>query len=195
MSPATSLPSYARVTQALREIDAPLDAAELHGFLCGLSCSVPQLDETQWLERALPGEPAAILPTAREVFAELWQATRQSLGDENLAFRLLLPDEDTELADRVEALGHWSQGFLLGLNEGGLKDLTRLPGDLPEIAKDLAEIAGAESFELVDEEEDETAYAELVEYVRVGVLLFCEELRQPGDKPAPTGAPPGTALH
>ena len=143
MSTSSSLPAYARVTQALREIDAPLDAAELHGFLCGLLCTVPQLDEKQWLEKALPGEPDSILPTAREVF----------------------------------------------------DDLTSLSGDLPEIAADLVEIAGAEGFELVDEEEDETAYTELVEYVRVGVQLFCEELHTPSGESGPAGAPPGTSLH
>ncbi len=195
MSTSSSLPAYARVTQALREIDAPLDAAELHGFLCGLLCTVPQLDEKQWLEKALPGEPDSILPTAREVFDELWAATRQALRDGDFSFRLLLPEEDVELPDRVEALGHWSQGFLLGLNEGGLKDLTSLSGDLPEIAADLVEIAGAEGFELVDEEEDETAYTELVEYVRVGVQLFCEELHTPSGESGPAGAPPGTSLH
>jgi len=195
MSTSISLPTYARVTQALREIDAPLDAAELHGFLCGLLCSVPQLDETQWLEKTLPGEPAALLPTAREVFDELWAATRQALRDGDFSFRLLLPGDDVDLPDRVEALGHWSQGFLLGLNEGGLKDLTALSGELAEIARDLVEIAGAEGFELVDEEEDETAYTELVEYVRVGVQLFCEELHGPPGESGQPGAPPGTSLH
>ena len=90
----------------------------------------------------------------------------------------MLPDDDDSLTQRVNAIGDWSQGYLIGLSLGGITDFAPLPDDAREIAKDLLEISRAgTSYDLEGNEEDENAYAELVEYLRVGVLLINEELQ------------------
>jgi uncharacterized protein YgfB (UPF0149 family) len=55
-------------------------------------------------------------------------------------------------------------------------------------------ISQAESYELADEEEDEAAYTELMEYVRISAQLFCEELRVQSTSSPPT-TPTGGQLH
>ena len=72
--------------------------------------------------------------------------------------------------------------------------LAVLPGDLPEILDDFLGISQAESYELADEEEDEAAYTELMEYVRISAQLFCEELRVQSTSSPPT-TPTGGQLH
>jgi len=58
-----------------------------------------------------------------------------------------------------------------------------LPADVREILRDLVEISKV-AFEAAEAgEEEERAYAEIVEYVRVGVLLINEEMH-------PVKAPP-----
>ena len=52
----------------------------------------------------------------------------------------------------------------------------RLPGEVGEIVRDFVEITRAGVDARQDEESNESAYAELVEFVRVGVQLLFEEL-------------------
>lgn len=117
------------------------------------------------------------------VLEGLYDETQRQLNDTSLDFHPLLPDDDTDIEERIRALSDWCQGFLFGLSEGGLKELDKLPGDCAEVIQDLVEIGSAEGYELEGSEEDETSYAELLEYVRTGVLLVNEEMN-------PTQAPP-----
>ena len=59
-----------------------------------------------------------------------------------------------------------------------MADPDGLPGELPEIVKDLVEISRAESYERDDESQDEKDYMELVEFVRVAIQLFVDEMQQ-----------------
>ncbi len=67
-------------------------------------------------------------------------------------------------------------GFLYGLGSGSIQDLSKLPGEVGEVVKDFDEITrvGVDAGDA--EESNEAAYAELVEFVRVGVQLVFEEL-------------------
>jgi len=189
------LPEHAQLSQVLQQQQAGADAAEFHGQLCGLLAVDSQLSLTDWLATVLPGVVVASLPTnVQTVFQALLENSRNGLRDESFGFQLVLPDDDTDLAVRVEALGHWCQGFLLGVSSAGISDPKVLPGDLPEILDDFLGISQAESYELADEEEDEAAYTELMEYVRISAQLFCEELRVQSTSSPPT-KPTGGQLH
>ncbi|HKK06763.1 MAG TPA: UPF0149 family protein [Gammaproteobacteria bacterium] len=186
------VPDYDEVGAALREGGSYAEAAECQGHLCGVLCVRGTVDRTDWLANTLPDLAASESSAggAAAVVAGLYDYTRQGLVDPTLDFQLVLPDDGTGIAERTHALGEWCQGFLGGLAESGLRDFDGLPGELPEITHDLVEIAQAGRFEVQGDEEDEAAYAELVEYVRMAVLLMLEELQ-------PNKTPPGgeTALH
>ena len=83
-------------------------------------------------------------------------------------FDLLIPAEDCPIEERTHALTAWCTGFLYGLGSNGAADPQRLPGDLGEIVRDLTEItrAGVDASDSL--EANESALAELVEFVRVG---------------------------
>jgi uncharacterized protein YgfB (UPF0149 family) len=66
-----------------------------------------------------------------------------------------------------------------------------LPGEAGEIVRDFAEITRAGVDARQGEESNESAYAELVEFVRVGVQLLFEDLAAARRLPAPSAA----ALH
>jgi uncharacterized protein YgfB (UPF0149 family) len=187
------LPDYDHINDALQGLSSQFDAAEFHGQLCGLLCTHDRLQLPDWLALSLPEhDTAALSAVNHELFQALLGYSQAGLTSEDFGFQLLLPDDTVGLGARVDALGNWCQGFLLGISHAGVSDIQTLPGELPEIVKDFLNISQAESFELADEEEDEAAYTELVEYVRVGVQLFHEEMR--GQQNVET-APPGTHLH
>ena len=176
---------YDEINDALKRMSVEQDAAEVHGALCGLFCTVNGLDAPFWLNNTLTNTPEedaytvdALASESRTLLTQLFNGTEQQLSGEGFDFQLFLPDDNSGLYSRVEALSNWCQGFLFGLSQGGLTDPDGLPGELPEIVKDLVEISRAESYELDDEAQDEKDFMELVEFVRVAVQLFVGEMQQ-----------------
>jgi yecA family protein len=183
----TASPDHDTLQRALDALDTEITASEVHGTLCGLLCANTGAGPELWQQQLWPHAAEAFSDTGA-VLRAVHEAARQALNDPDCDFQLLLPGDDERLDTRVNALGEWCQGFLAGLAIAGVKDFHHLPPDAREVAEDLLEIARAgTSYELAGSEEDERAYAELLEYLRVGVLLINEELR-----PREEDAPPDT---
>jgi len=178
------MPDYDTVDAALARAGADTDASEGHGTLCGMLSVNNAISAEDWFREVLPDpEPGDVLVgEARRALVEVFGETRMQLHDTGLAFNLLLPGDEETLERRVEALGLWCQGYLYGMAVCGVREGGDLPEDTAELVKDFAEIAGT-GFDVEADETNETAYSEIVEYVRVGVLLVNEELQ-------PIKAPP-----
>ncbi len=176
---------YDAVEAALSNLKQELDPAEFHGTLCGLLCGLGPMEEAAWLGKTLPEVDRANLLTQEpvKVLRTVYDITLEQLNDPECEFELLLLDDDFALIDRVEALGNWCQGFLLGLSASGRNDLQNCSPEASEFVEDLVEISRAGRYALEDDQDDENAYMELVEYLRVGILLLNEELN-------PMRAPP-----
>lgn len=158
----------------------------MQGTLCGLLCASADIGNDVWFSTlGLNIDPSNLLHIeAESAFSQLRTVSLKQLNDSLCGFHLLLPDESEDVELQVQALGDWCQGFLVGLSAGGIQDFTRQPEDVAEILKDFSEIARAGTcYDLDGSEEDEGSYQQLVEYVRVGVLLINEELH-------PIKAPP-----
>jgi uncharacterized protein YgfB (UPF0149 family) len=180
-----------RIATALDQLDSAFSPAECHGTLVGLLSASGTADPSAWLAHIAPAATTGdlIAKEAQQVLMELYGETVHQMNDPGLGFEPLLLPDDEPLGERVEALGEWCQGYLMGLSEGGLKDVDKLPGDAGEVVRDMVNLSRAGSYSVSESDEDESAYTELVEYVRTGVLLLNEELN-------PTKAPPrGDTLH
>lgn len=182
-------PDIPQLEGLLFEVDAMLGATESHGALCGMLCAQGATEVGQWLLEVL-GErehSSETLRQASKLLLQLHQVTVERMNDSNIEFELMLPDDDELLEARVEALGIWCQGFVFGLAAGGVSEATELPEDSKELIKDIVEISRAGY--VVDDEadlngsvedendDDEIAFMEVSEYVRVGILLIYEELQ------------------
>lgn len=172
-------PDYDVVNDALQRSECEQDAAEQHGQLCAVLSLIESITLEQWLGIALPkGETGdALLAETRSILAEIYEQTVQAIDAEDFDFQLLLPDDDAELSQRLRAISHWCQGFLMGITHAGITDIDKLSVNLPEIVRDFVEISRAESFEINDSEEDEASYVEISEFVRMGTLLFRVEFK------------------
>jgi hypothetical protein len=176
---------YYEVGDALARAQTAVDAADCHGLLAGLVCAAGFADPRVWMAQLFADfDPRDVLQVeASKQVQALYEDTLARLNSTDLDFELLLPDDDDALRERAASLGSWCSGFLSGLGLGGVSDPSQLPEDVGELFDDLAQIARVD-FELGDAgEEEQTAFAEVVEYVRVGVLLINEELQ-------PSNAPP-----
>ena len=178
-----TFPEVARVLQTLQSSVA---AAESHGCLCGALCTTQQYPVESWLDELVPDageDPADDRATLRLLFADTVRALR---GDE-MEFQLLLPDDDDPLVERASALSQWCQGFLYGFGTGRPVPRDELTGEVEEVLRDLTHISQASVETGADAEEEEQAYAEIVEYVRAGVQLIHDELLEV--RAAGAGAP------
>jgi len=167
---------FARLDESLREVHADTGAAEAHGIMCGVLCAgaAPRED---WMRQILHAGRRGEWDTGdgRHLLLAVYEETRRQLLSPGFEFHPLWPDDDEPLEERSAALGTWCGGFLSGLGLAGLGNLGELPCDSRDVIADLSKFSTIRGSDGADESE-ETAYAELVEYVRVGVMLVREEL-------------------
>jgi hypothetical protein len=168
----TDTVAYDDVAQALATAGSTVHASEAHGCLCGALCVRKAYGLQEWLDE--------IVPDAEQVKEGPLQALRDQstavLAGGELEFQPLLPDDAQPLEPRVEALGLWCQGFLYGFGAAGTVGRARLPGDVAEILADFTQISQAGAVGSAGAEVEEQAYADLVEFLRVGVQLVYDEL-------------------
>jgi uncharacterized protein YgfB (UPF0149 family) len=169
-----SQPDYSHIQQLLAQERSLADAAEAHGTLSGSLCAASGYRFEDWMREILP-EGQAAAATAQPL-RTLFDATADALLQPDMEFELLLPEDAEPIDVRTAALAQWCQGFLYGLGAGAIGDPRELSGDAGEIVRDFAEITRAGVDAQQGEESNENAYAELVEFVRVGVQLLFEEL-------------------
>jgi len=178
-------PDYTQIQQLLEKERSLADAAEAHGTLAGSLCAANDYRFEDWLKEILPEGSASAGATA--TLRQLYAATQGALLEPDMEFELLLPPDSEPIDTRTAALAEWCQGFLYGLGAGTIPDASELPGDVGEIVRDLIEISRAGVDAQDDDESNESAYVELVEFVRVGVQLLFEELasvRRPAEASA-----------
>ena len=169
-------PDFDQLDLTLRALKADIDAADFHGSLCGFLSAGGQGLEHFLRAVSLENMDAAD-EQARAVIGELFRASDEQMDDDSFGFSPLLPELDRSISERTEALLQWCQGFVGGLGLGGFSDEKRLSEDGREVLRDLIEISRTPVSHDEDEEEDEAALAELIEFVRVGALLLREDMR------------------
>jgi hypothetical protein len=182
--------SYADIQRVLTQSHALADAAEAHGTLSGALCAAVTYHLDDWLAEILPEGRAE--PAAAAWLRALFDSTSSALGDDQMGFHPLLPDDEDALPARAEALGEWCRGFLYGLGSGPVNDLQGLGDEADEILRDFTAITQVAIDPEDSDEHNEEAYAELVEFVRVGVQLIFDRLEPVRVPPPPAD---GSALH
>lgn len=175
--------TFPEIARVLEGLSSSVPAAESHGCLCGALCTASHYPIERWLDEIVPEDDALDAAAGEEREPQqplrlLFADTLQALRGDAMELELLLPDDDTSLESRAVALSQWCQGFLYGFGtgEGAGTGKREWPANVDEILRDLTHI-GRATVELGEgSEEEEEAYAEVVEYVRVGVQLIHDEL-------------------
>jgi len=167
--------------EALRRCGSNWDAAQAHGLLTGRLAVAGVPAGPEWSSQVLEGtdESNALRQECLKMLDTLYQGTYWHLSERLSEFMPLLPDDDDEAANRTNAMAHWCEGFLHGLvSSGHVKELKdRLAAEpLSDIIRDMLHITRASIDEESDDEANEAAYAEIVEYIRVAAQLAYEEL-------------------
>ena len=185
-----------QIETVLQNLDADIGPSELHGTLCGLLCATSNTQADNWFVSLVPEIDSNNLlqKEAKQTLMLLYEETQQHLNDPTCDFQLLIPGDYAELATRTISLGDWCQGFIMGFMMSGIKDFRKLPENSAVVAQDIVEIAkiGSE-YNSDNTEDDAEALEELIEFVRVGVMLINEELHP--TRAAPIVVPDSENIH
>ena len=170
---------YYDVADALQGASASVNAADCHGLLTGLICAAGFAEQKLWVAEVFDAynPKDASQAQALRVLQSLSEATLTGLNSADLDFQPLLPDDEESLRERTEALADWCSGFLSGLGMGGLARQDELPEEVAELVQDLTQISRVD-FDIENpDEQEQSAFFEVLEYVRVGVLFIHDELQ------------------
>ncbi len=186
-----SFDDLANLLAPLGTLNSP---SELHGLLCGKLAGGAHLSEINWLLDAVEFLDFIAAPdeSVRIALSKLYHNTNSQLQGE-FGLKLMLPDDDSLLGERVRALGEWCHGFLSGFGSVDHQGQREIGEESAEMLQDIANIVQIQ----VDEEEDpgaEADYMEVTEYVRVvASSLYLEFAAK--ELASPTSAPVSDTLH
>ena len=142
-------------------------------MLCGRICSGEEVDVAGWIGEVIGNGTGGDLRRCEQVLQAVSEETLAQLSSPEFGFHPFLPHDDSPLELRCSELARWCQGFLYGLGASGRLDTRGLNADVREVISDLSAFTALESGE--ESEDFERDYCELVEYLRVGVMLINEE--------------------
>jgi uncharacterized protein YgfB (UPF0149 family) len=179
----TKLPDFEHTLALAQGNLESAELAECHGIACGLLCRLPDASLDTFIGLLdmleLVKTPGSGL---KMVLEELLNASKAQLSDEDMSFSLWLPGDNEILEERTMALSQWCSGFLAGIGSSGDDTLKAMSDEANEALKDLQQISTADVTDTTQSEEDETAYAEIIEYIRVVILMIREDLRGPEEQ-------------
>jgi len=182
---------FDELANSLLEQGEMLSPAELHGCLCGLlgggfrggeGALLSELEQT--LDVTLHGSIAEAVATLRSRAIE-------SIGEGSFDFQPLLPEDELELSQRIEAMAQWCRGFLSGYAQARVKSEGQGDAVLPDSAEALRDFAAIAQAASDEEEQDsnaaEEAYYELLEYLQVAAMNVMLDAGVGGDPPVALG--------
>ena len=166
---------YLALETALQRIGSLYSPAQAHGEMFGLVCG-GQTGLKSWVTQSLTDQSTKfeLDEQDRLFFEDLMAFVLDDLQAGDLGFELMLPDDEQALQLRVEALAVWCQGFVFGFGISYPLQGNRTASlTVQESLQDITAIgqAGYDS----DGEDEESAYVDLVEYVRAAVQCVYDE--------------------
>jgi len=166
---------FIELSELLSRVQARTSASECHGFLCGQVCVSGMPDEELWQEFLdVRSEDEDLVFESYAHIHSLIEEITDYMYSPELDFQLFLPDAESPLEVRVNALADWCHGFLNGFGLGAGFRRDAFSEECREVLTDYAKICQVGLDEQTDEE-DEWALEDLAEYVRVSaVMIFAE---------------------
>ena len=163
--------------------------SELHGLLCGQLAVGIRFNKDAWLAAV---SEHLDMPTIEDEedqteLVNWYTDTLAQLEGFDFSFTLLLPEDDDLLSERVQSLSHWCAGFLSGFGLGYDRKTQKINEDITEAMEHLAQISqvSVADWEAEDDDEDEEQnYTDVMEYVRVVVMMVFGEYNQQAEATA-----------
>ncbi len=175
---------YSEIDLLRRKANVAIDISEYHGTISAyLCCDAFQEDDLLPKEVNFDGGSVSVqIIEFKHALYELISETINSFNDTEMSFYPFLPPDSEELSIRAHSLSIWCQGFIdaLGMfiSERRLTINQSYQTFIGEIIEDFSQISTLNKTAVENGNEEELAYFEVVEFVRVGTQLVYEELKR-----------------
>lgn len=146
--------------QGIEEISSP---SELHGLLTGIVCVTEAPTREEWSQILTTLNVPELSEDALALLTEEAEDVVHALSEDELDYLPMLPDDEHLLQERVQALSDWCAGVVLGF---GLAS-GHVRSDERELIEHLQDVAAVEFEDSDNDEEGESSYEELYEFVRL----------------------------
>lgn len=186
MSDTITMPDFDQLADIYWRLGVMQAPSHLQGYWIGRLAVGDSVEPVQCLSQTALVIDAVEPPNDDEspVLLALYGACQSSLKEE-VNIQLLMPDDEAEISQRIDAVGQWCEGFLAGFAQGG-KDIQHNKGQQAyskEVSEALGDIASISQISLSDEDDDaeqrEQNFVEIIEYLRVAattIYLDCNNL-------------------
>jgi len=182
---------YDLLKQQLNTANASVQAAEAHGFICGVIATDQQIPDDWYQEVFDQSEEGDLLvKDCQASLTQLYKETLEEIEGAGMGMRLLLPADNNPLAERAKAVSQWCQGFLYGVGIKG-DNAQPLSHEAQEALEDMAAFTHIDIEALEDEanndqigSDDEVALIEVTEFLWVAAMLIRESYLDGGFKPS-----------
>ena len=160
-----------------------IDVSEYHGKICAYLCC-DNASAEDLLPEEINADGSSLSSETmklKTVFLSLIAETLEQLNDAEMSFYPLLSPDSKSLTDRTLSLSSWCRGFIDGF--GHVIAQKNISNDhieqdiIGEIIEDFSQISKLSTASVMNEDGEELAYMEVVEYVRVGAQLIFEEMK------------------
>ncbi|MGD2117715.1 MAG: UPF0149 family protein [Chromatiales bacterium] len=168
---------YRQLQRDLDAADASMQAAEVHGVICGLLSvqkDLPQGWLTELFDQA--GEGDLLVAECRQQIQRIHELTAGQMDGPGLGMSLLLPADDQPIQVKARAVADWCQGYLYGVGIAAGDVEKCLNEDGREALQDIAEVTRMDIDALQDIEEEQDALTEITEFLWVAAMLVREHL-------------------
>ena len=169
---------YESFEEKLAGEDCEISASELQGAMAGMISTGLKPDDPHWscnLVAAI-NDNRPFSNSAKEILQKVLLESHNSFAHQDSLAPILLPNEDYPLIDRLESLGLWCQGYLLGFGlQSGQEKIDN--AEIVEAISDISEISQLE-LDSDDSEEAQIALITLVEHIKVAVKVIYLEIVQ-----------------
>lgn len=159
------------------EFGYEVSPSELHGLLSGVVCTGLKIRPDSVVTLVLKHLDAeSCSDRNREAVLAMYEFIEREMFSSDSRYTLFLPDDELDLSQRVRCLAAWCQGFLVGFGTASAtKSVSTFSAETEEALKDIVNIANMSDDSAEDDNANEEAYAELVEYLKIAVLLMSSE--------------------
>lgn len=165
--------NYLQINEFCRKFLPDLSGAELAGMLHGLVGHgfVPEAGRWPQQMSDFLANGEVLGQQAEDELEQIIAFTQKDYQPESFTIELLIPEDDSPIDQRAQALGEWCQGYLTGY--GLIKQEKELDDAAQEALRDMSEIAKID-FSIDDEnsEELESAFVTISEHVKMSAQII-----------------------
>ncbi len=179
ISDPLQLPSYQSFVDTISILELPFSGSELHGIMCGyLSAGAPR-EGIAYLRTLIANQnDPAMRPATLAIFA-VYTVTQQQIEGLGFEFQMMLLDDSEAMERRGQSFCDWCEGYTQGIRMAGVDYNELEDEDTQDALQHITEFADMdyESLHVEEEDDDERALIELIEYTRMAVLHIHSDLQ------------------